>query len=122
MDQTTREAFREQLNLDERIEHTAQLRHLLGRAAQYLRELQLLVDYLPVDAATPTAVQAIVSGLARQRLKRLERANGQLDQLLERAHDESVQLARRHGLTWKKIGEALEEDGRNTAGRYPHVR
>lgn len=122
MDTTTRQAVREQLDLDDRVEHTAQLRHLLNRAAKQLRELQLLVEHLPIDPKTPIALTAVVSGLARQRCKRLERGNGVLDQLLERALEQSIILARAHGVTWKKIGEALEEDGRNTASRFPHQR
>ena len=120
-DETTREAITAQLVTDARIDYGTQLRHLLGRAAQELHTLIVLVDGLPIGQADPIMVLEVLAGLART--KRLERQQGRLDQLLADAQEQAVKLARTgHGVTWRSIGEALGEDGRNTASRFSNIK
>ena len=120
-DETTREAILAQLITDARIQYTAQLRHLLGRALHELQEMIILVDGLPVGEMAPETVLDVLGRLSRT--KRNERTLGRLDQLLVDAQDQAVKLARKgHELTWRSIGEALGEDGRNTASRYPNTK
>lgn len=120
MTQEERAAARAELDFDERVELQAQILDLLRRTSTELRQLQMLVDVLPVDVQAPTAALAVVEKLARS--KRLERPQGILDTLLRQAHEASVSLARAHGAQWNKIGEALGEDGRNTARDFAHQR
>jgi hypothetical protein len=118
-DAATRDAARAQLDLDDRLEFGTQMQHLLNAALTELQ--QIVADAAELDGdLAPAAVTSLVARLGRN--KQYAREAARLDKLLSDALDQAVRLARAHGLSWRLVGKALGEDGRNTANRYPAIR
>lgn len=112
----TRAAARAQIDFDERLEHLTQLQHLLDRAAGELNHLRELAKLVPSETAAPDRVLAVVAGLSKS--GRIIRQKAVLDNLLTEAGERAVRLARVHGASWAVIGDALDQDKRNTAATY----
>lgn len=116
LDQASRSAIREHLDMDERIEHTAALMHLLSELTQTIGEVQRAVAELDETNPSPETAAYVAGLLGASR--RHQNGNSALADKLAAAQDRAVLLARAHGASWAKIGHYLGEIGENLRNRY----
>lgn len=116
LDTVSRSAVREHLDMDERMEHTAELMQLLSQLAQKVGEAQR--ELAGLDETNPSPeLAAYVAGLLGPS-RRHQVGPSAVSNLLASAQDRAVLLARAHGASWAKIGEYLGEIGENLRTRY----
>lgn len=116
MDVTTRDAVREHLLVDERMQHTADLMDKISHCISELVNVQRLVAAMDETCTEPTWATMIVAALGQS--KRNPRPAAILDAQLTAARDIAVKLARANGCTWDQIGDALGEAGSHLSARY----
>lgn len=116
LDTASRNAVRDHLDIDERIEHTEGLMQLLTDLSEKVGKA--LVEVSKLDEASPAPeTAAYIAGLLGPSRRHTD-GDSEVANLLAQAQDRAVLLARANGASWDKIGSYVDEIGENLRMRY----